>query len=415
MPAYLRLLGARVGPACHIGTSVISLPALLDVGDGTSIGYGAQLRPWTVEGGWVTVAPIRLGRSSFIGASSLLEPGAQVGDNVVVAHHSTILAGQTVYDGERVAGSPAAATSSVNPAVEAMAAAPTGETWTLGHLAACLAWLGLLEVVLPLAIVAPTAILIAITYLAKGFVGGLAAAALTGPVFVLTVCLVVAAVRAAVLPRTPVGIQPACSYLGIRKWVSDRLLATSLAYTNTLYATLYTIPWLRLLGAKVGRGAEVSTAAHLDPDLLTLREESFVADMASVGSADFCNGRMALQQTRVGRRAFVGNAAVVPSGTSLGPGSLVGVHTVPPSEDVREDTSWLGSPALYLPRRQDSGTFDAALTYQPTRRRRMERLAIEFVRITLPSSLLALAAYLSLSAILWSAATSGVRRVSSQA
>jgi hypothetical protein len=49
-----------------------------------------------------------------------------------------------------------------------------------------------------------------------------------------------------------------------------------------------------MLGARVGQRAEVSTAAHLDPDLLAVAQESFVADMASVGAATFANGRMAL-------------------------------------------------------------------------------------------------------------------------
>ena len=44
----------------------------------------------------------------------------------------------------------------------------------------------------------------------------------------------------------------------------------SLAVTNSLYATLYTIPLICALGARVGSWAEVSTVAHVDPDLLTL-------------------------------------------------------------------------------------------------------------------------------------------------
>jgi non-ribosomal peptide synthetase-like protein len=187
--------------------------------------------------------------------------------------------------------------------------------------------------------------------------------------------------------------------LGLRKWIADALLADSLAFTNSLYATLYTVPWLRLLGARIGRGAEVSTAAHLDPDLLTLGEQSFVADMASVGAATFADGRMLLRPTRVGKRAFVGNAALVPSGTGTGDGSLVGVHTVPPPEGVPQGTSWLGSPAMHLPQRQDSGDYDEQETFRPSRRRIRRRLAVEFVRATLPASLLGVALFLYLLAL----------------
>lgn len=170
-------------------------------------------------------------------------------------------------------------------------------------------------------------------------------------------------------------------------------------FTNSLYATLYTVPWLRMLGARVGRGAEVSTVAHIDPDLLVLEQESFVADMASVGAATFANGRVAFRPTRVGSRAFVGNAAFVPAGTDLGPNSLVGVSTVPPSDSVPEGTSWLGSPAMHLPLRQSSGSFSESETFRPPRKLVVQRLAIEFFRATLPASLLGAAAYLYLLAL----------------
>ncbi|MET8419132.1 hypothetical protein ABZV41_26550 [Streptomyces sp. NPDC005098] len=108
-------------------------------------------------------------------------------------------------------------------------------------------------------------------WLRGGTAAGLAAAALSGPVFVATVCLIVAVGKQAALPRTPLGIHPAYSALGVRKWVgvADKLLEHSLLFTNSLYATLYTVPWLRLLGARVGRSAEASTVSHIDPDLLT--------------------------------------------------------------------------------------------------------------------------------------------------
>jgi len=47
-------------------------------------------------------------------------------------------------------------------------------------------------------------------------------------------------------------------------------MLASLGTTYTLYATLYVLPWLRLLGARIGKRAEISTVSHFDPDLLTL-------------------------------------------------------------------------------------------------------------------------------------------------
>ncbi|OLZ59390.1 peptide synthetase [Streptomyces sp. IMTB 2501] len=398
MGLYLRLLGARVGPRTAIATSVIGLPALLRIDADAAIGYGATLRPWQVADGWVEIAPITIGARAYVGAGAVCEPGAELGSGAALGEQSLAGPGEVIPVGARRAGSPARPVTALSPIVESMLAT-SGRTdrWRPRHLAAALLGLVLLEAV-PVAVAAPGAALCWWAWLR----GEPAAALLSGPVFVATVCLTVAVGRRAVLPRTPVGVHRARSSLGVRKWVADKLLEHSLALTNSLYATLYTVPWLRLLGARVGRSAEVSTVAHIDPDLLTLHDGSFVADMAGLGVAAFAADRMAFAPTEVGGRAFVGNAALVPAGTRLGPGCLVGVGTVPPTGEVPPGTTWLGSPALRLPVRQGSGRYPETLTFRPTRGTVLGRLAIEFFRVTLPSTLLAAAGlgYLSTLACL---------------
>ncbi|MEV6736817.1 Pls/PosA family non-ribosomal peptide synthetase [Streptomyces sp. NPDC051104] len=399
MAPYLRLLGARIGARTTIATSMISLPALLRVGSDTAIGYGACLRPWQVADGWVTVAPITIGERAHVGAGAVLEPGARMGPRSALGEQSLLGPGEPVPAGARRAGSPARPVDALAPAVEAMLAGPEGtDRWRPRHLAAALLGLLCLEAATP-AMILPGAALAWCAWQRWGTEAALAAAALSGPLFVITVCTVVALGKRLVLPRVPAGIHPARSFLGVRKWVADKLLEYSLTFTNSLYATLYTVPWLRLLGARVGRGAEVSTAACIDPDLLTLKESSFVADMASIGAAAFAADRVAFGPTEVGSRAFVGNAALVPAGTELGADSLVGVGTVPPRDRVPEGTTWLGSPALRLPVRQSSGSYPEELTYRPTRGAVFGRLGIEFFRATLPASLLAAGAWLVVLAL----------------
>lgn len=212
-------------------------------------------------------------------------------------------------------------------------------------------------------------------------------------------CAVVAGGKQLLLPRMPEGTHDAHTMLGLRKWAVDKLLEMSLAYTNSLYATLYTGPWLRMLGADVGRGAEVSTVAHIDPDLLTVGPDSFVADMAGIGGAVHAHGRFATARTTLGERAFVGNASLLPAGAETGDGSLVGVLTVPPAEGVPEGTSWLGSPAIHLPARQDSGDFPEETTFRPARALVAHRLFIEFFRITLPATVIGVSLYFYLLAV----------------
>ncbi|MGC9667868.1 Pls/PosA family non-ribosomal peptide synthetase [Planosporangium sp. 12N6] len=399
MAAYLRLLGARTGRRTTIATSSISLPTLVEIGTDAAIGYGVSLRPWRVEDGWVTVAPITVGPGAFVGANAVLEPGATVGAGAGLGEQSVLGEGETVPPGARWSGSPPTPADALAPTVEAMLG--SGEPvrgWRLRHLAAAAAGLVGLEFA-AIAMILPSVALVWWALLTWGVLAGLVATLPAGPVYVLTVCAVVAAGKRIVLPHVPVGVHPVRSGLGVRKWIADKLLEFSLMFTNSLYATLYTVVWLRMLGARVGRGAEVSTAAHIDPDLLTLGPESFVADMASIGAATFAGGRMAFLPTTVGSRAFVGNAAFVPAGTELGDESLVGVSTVPPSGGVPEGTSWLGSPAMHLPLRQSSGDFSEDLTFRPPRRVVAHRLAVEFFRATLPASLLGASFYLYLLAL----------------
>ncbi|HEX6969524.1 MAG TPA: Pls/PosA family non-ribosomal peptide synthetase [Micromonosporaceae bacterium] len=397
MAPYLRLLGARVGRRTTIGTSAIGLPTMLYLGDDASVGYGASMRPWQVADGWVTVAPIVLGPNAYVGANAVLEPGTKVGENAALGEQSVLGQGETVPPGQRWAGSPPSA-ARLPETVETMLRAEPLPGWRVSHVLAALLGLMLLEVGV-IAMLAPSMALVWWALLEYGVLAGLVATLPAGPVYVVTVCALVGLGKRIVLPRVPVGIHPLRSGFGIRKWIADKLLEYSLMLTNSLYATLYTVPWLRLLGARVGRGAEVSTVAHIDPNLLVLGADSFVADMASVGAATFANGRVACRPTIVGERAFVGNAAFVPAGTEVGPNSLIGVSTVPPSDGVPEGTSWLGSPAMHLPVRQSSGSFTESETFRPPRRLVVQRLIVEFFRATLPASLLGASAYLYLLAL----------------
>ncbi|MYR64200.1 peptide synthetase, partial [Streptomyces sp. SID625] len=417
MGPYLRLLGARIGRRTTIATSLVGLPALLRVEHDAAIGYGATLRPWQVSDGRVTVAPITVGAGAYVGANAVLEPGARLGPGAALGEQSVTGPYDPLPAGARRAGSPARPVAALSPLVEAMLrtrvgpdgtrSAPGADTrepdrWRPGHVAAVLLGLALLETAV-VAAALPGVALFWWAWLRAGVVGALVATAVSGPLLVVTTCLVVALGKRLVLPRTPPGIHPVRSALGVRKWIADKLLEHSLLLTNSLYATLYTVPWLRLLGARTGRGAEVSTASHIDPDLLTLGDGSFVADMAGIGVATFAADRVAFAPTEIGGRAFVGNAALVPAGTRLGPGSLVGVGTVPAGERVPDDSTWLGSPALRLPVRQDSGTYPEKLTFRPTREAVLVRLVIEFFRATVPASVLATGAFLYLLALTWTA------------
>ncbi|ODH02069.1 peptide synthetase [Nostoc sp. KVJ20] len=400
MPFYMRLLGGRIGKGCHIGTKDLHLPDLIAIADEASIGYSVQIQPFIIEDGWLYQAPIQIGANTFIGTNSVVMLGSSVGQGVQLAEQSLVAEDQIIPDDETWAGSPSERTSHADPVITEISDRKTPVLkWSP------VLWLGfvvgiVLFETLPLIIFTPGLVFeyfVSQRELFKGFLY----TPIAGFLYTFTACTLVALGKWLVMPTTRPGIFPEQSSFGLRKWVVDKLIFTSLAVTNTLYATLYTSPWLRLLGAKIGPRSEVSTVSHIDPNLLRVGTESFVADFATIGPAKYYNGFIGLGTTELGSRCFVGNAALVPSNTHLGNNSLIGVQSVPPTQPVKSGTSWLGSPAIFLPRRQQNECFDESVTFRPSIQLVAARLAIEFVRVILPPTLIYVAFIQNFLGLTW--------------
>jgi non-ribosomal peptide synthetase-like protein len=114
----------------------------------------------------------------------------------------------------------------------------------------------------------------------------------------------------------------------------------------------YLAPFLRMLGAKIGARGEISTVSNITPELLTIKDEAFIADMASIGPARVNHGMLMIAQITIGNRTFIGNAALVPVGADIPDGCLIGVQSTPPKGAIEPGSTWLGLPPIYLPRRQ---------------------------------------------------------------
>ncbi|MGW1198569.1 Pls/PosA family non-ribosomal peptide synthetase [Streptomyces sp. NPDC002536] len=380
----LRLLGARVGRHCHLSAVPLPVP-LVEIGEGTSIGYGARLQPYTVAGGRLRLAPVRIGSGSFVGTNSVVLAGAVIGDRATVGEQSLVPEDVTVPGGEHWAGAPAARQDARPPLLAALDAEADERPWPPGVLAGYAAG-ALLFLLIPLLTTAAAATLVAWAAWYHGAGWGLAAVAASGPLVVLALCASALLVKRTVLPVARAGIRPERSGFGVRKWISDGMMTMSLTLTHALYSTLYLVPFLRGLGARTGRWSEVATVSFVDPDMLVVGEQSFVADVSVVGPAVFHRGRIALAPAEVGRRSFVGNGALLPGAGRLGDNSLLGVHSLAPLRPVDPETTWLGSPAIFLPHREESLPFPEKLTYAPTRPLIAARLAIEYFRVTLPAT-----------------------------
>jgi non-ribosomal peptide synthetase-like protein len=96
---------------------------------------------------------------------------------------------------------------------------------------------------------------------------------------------------------------------------------------------------------------------------------------------------MIFRTTQLGTRSFLGNSAVLPTGSKVEDGCLIGVlSTTPllPDETKMKNASWLGSPPMFLPNRQESPKFPEKYTFKPTFSLYLLRSFIEFFKITVP-------------------------------
>ncbi len=384
LPFVYRLFGARIGRNVHLETDDFAAFDLISIGNGTSVDDTASLLGFAVENGELVIGAVQVGRDCFVGSRSVVREHTVMEDGARLEDLSLLPSGARIPQGETWAGSPA------RRATRSNAATPPRPAHGPLRRAATVALYALLVPViqvLPLAAFVPgVAILTQIEPL-KEPLKYLAAAPLVGASFIILLTSGVVLFKWLLVGRVRAGTYPVHGGFYVRKWIIDQLLALCLDVAGSIHATLYLAPWYRALGAKLGRSVELSTATSMTPDLLEIGDGGTVADEVSLCAARVENGWMTLAPTRLGRRAFVGNGAVVPSGTVLGDGSLVGVLSVPPSDPgdaERPGASWMGSPPIFLPRRQPSAAMPDARTYEPPLKLRLVRGAVEILRVTLP-------------------------------
>ncbi|PPK71175.1 amino acid adenylation domain-containing protein [Actinokineospora auranticolor] len=387
LPLYLRLMGAKVGRDCQLSTPLIRLARFVEIGDGVSIGDRARVETYAVEHGWLRLARVRIGDGAHVGANSAVMAGAEIGANATVGHQSLVHAGARVPGGEHWIGSPLRKLPAMPQQLREMADRADTRRWPVTVLFGYLVGL-LFLIVLPLALLVPSGAVIfyGINQGTVGWIVGCAVAA--GPVFVFTTCLVLTALKRLVLFRARPGIYSDKGFFGLRLWFAHRLLDMVVAQVRTIFCTLYAIPLLRGLGLRVGKWCEIAIPTHINVDMTTMGDQCFLAAGILVSPPVHHRGLVALRMAEMSDRSFIGNVALVPGGTRMGSNSLLGVMSVPPADRPMDpETTWLGSPSFFLPRRQTSQDFPEKFTYRPTPTMVAVRLFLELFRVFLPTML----------------------------
>jgi non-ribosomal peptide synthetase-like protein len=173
------------------------------------------------------------------------------------------------------------------------------------------------------------------------------------------------------------GYHPVRSRVGWQLWATERLMDAARNYLFPLYAGMLTPLWFRILGAKVGRNTEISTAL-LTPKFTVIEEGAFLADDTMVASYELGGGWIHIAKAPVGKRAFLGNSGITQPGRRVPDDGLVAVLSATPTK-AKSGSSWLGSPPKRLRRQADTG--DVALTFNPPLRLKLMRGFVETCRV----------------------------------
>lgn len=397
LPLYLRAMGAKVGRGCTVNTHGFAIFDLLTIGDDTSIGVETQLPGYRVEDGKLLIGSIDIGSRCFVGAHAAIGIDAWMEDDTRLDDQSLLPDGHWIRSGESRRGSPAQPAEVFVPEPAPDTSYPRRRPTLFGaaHLIA-------LYVVFLLLIPAeiPGCALLWLAEEAHSIWWMVAAVPVAATGTFATFCLSLAALNHLFLPTARPGVYRVDSVFYVRKWASDLLMHLSRTLARPLYTTIYLPSWLRLLGAKIGRRAEISTVSQISPKLTVIGDQSFFADGSMIGGNRIHRGLFQLSESRIGRRSFVGNGAILPVGASLGDNCLLGCLSAPPSGNKRtpDGTEWLGSPSFALPRRPRLGGYAPAVTHEPTPKLIVQRLLIDGLRIVVPSTLVA-GGFLTLSAL----------------
>ncbi|MCU1696279.1 MAG: amino acid adenylation enzyme/thioester reductase family protein [Mycobacterium sp.] len=370
---YARALGNKVGKGVDLHSSP-PVTGMLTLGHRCSIEPEVDLTGHWIDGDQFHVGRIEVGTDATVGARTTLLPGAVIGKNADVAPGSAVIG--KVKSGQYWKGSPAAKSGKARhpwpeerPRRAPLWVAIFGVTSVL---------LGSLPLV---ALAAGLAVLGWAVRHTATLSDALVPAALWTPAATLTAVVVYALLTVIGVRVLSLGLHegyhPVRSRVGWQVWATERLMDAARNYLFPIYASLLTPAWLRLLGAKIGRGTEISTAL-LTPKFTVVEDGAFLADDTMVASYELGGGWIHVATATIGKRAFLGNSGITQPGRRVPDDGLVAVLSATPHK-AKAGSSWLGSPPIRLRRRPTAA--DALRTFHPSLRLKILRGLVETCRV----------------------------------
>ena len=104
---FFKLMGMKIGRGTQINSSNISDPALIELGEFVTIGGSATLCAHYGMGGYLILAPVKIGNNVTIGLKASVMGGVEIGDGAKIMPHSVVLPKTKIPAGETWGGVPA--------------------------------------------------------------------------------------------------------------------------------------------------------------------------------------------------------------------------------------------------------------------------------------------------------------------
>ncbi|RYC11553.1 amino acid adenylation domain-containing protein [Nocardioides zhouii] len=342
-PTWLRMLGATVGPGVEAST-VLLIPKFTTVGEHAFLADDTLVGCYELGGGWIRVDHVKIGKRAFVGNSGMAAPGRKVPKESLVAVLSAAPARQVAKAGSSWVGSP--------PTRLRRTAGDSDDTRTYSPATRLKIARGIVETlrVFPLLLLLVLHLGVAVVLLALLGAHPLAAVLLAGPVLIvagLLAALVTVAAKLVLVGRHRVGNHPLWSSFVWRNELAD-------TFTEVLAAPWFAAPargtvalnaWLRLLGARIGRGVWCDSYWLPETDLVTLDDGATVNRGCVVQTHLFHDRVLSMDVVTLKAGATLGPNSVILPAATIGRHATVGpVSLVMRGEGVPSRTCWIGNP-----------------------------------------------------------------------
>lgn len=384
----LRALGARIGKRVHIHRGVDLRDGgwdLLAIGDDVTLAQSAAIRLIELESRHMIIGPVVLGDRSTLDIQSGVGTHTVIETDGFLSAHSSLPRGGRIPRGERWDGIPA------RPAGPAPSA-PEARGRELSPVAAGNVLLAA-RMALVMFLATPVTVMgyafwrlhgTSLTEPGAGWAGLLswdvAATVVALAVLAVPAILVLQALACRVMGRVREGVVSRWSVAYVPIWLKAGLVDSA---GRWLYGTLLWPSWLRLAGARIGPGCEISSLIDALPETIEVGARTFCADGIYLGGPRVHRGAVSVSRVSLGSHVFLGNGAVIPGGLEVPEETLLGIDTVAEAAAMRPGSAWFGHPLFELPRRQVVNA-DHRLTEHPSTVRLLSRVSWEVLRFSLP-------------------------------